>query len=121
MQQIYPNHWFRGYNRLMNYISDIDHLSPKDQLIIQERIRIIKFFDEYGEKATKEAFYRSRSTIYLWKKIIRESGGRLSSLRHLTKAPKTRSKRVVQLEHISFIKEYRQEHPRRNVKIGGLF
>ena len=41
----------------MNYISDIAHLSPKDQLIIQERIRIIKFFDEYGEKATKEASY----------------------------------------------------------------
>jgi len=111
MQQIYLNHWFRGYNRLMKYISDITHLKEKDQIIIRERIRILKFFDQFGETATKEAFGYCRSTIFLWKKTIEQAGGRLSSLRSLSKAPKTRSPRVVQFEHKEFIKEYRHLHP----------
>lgn len=111
MQQIYLNHWFRGYNRLMKYISDIVHLKEKDQVIIRERIRILEFFDEFGEVATKKAFDRSRSTVFSWKKIIKKGGGRLSSLKSQSKAPKTRSKRIVRFEHIDFIENYRNEHP----------
>ena len=111
MQQIYLNHWFRGYNRLMKYISDIAHLKEKDQAVIKERIRILEFFNEFGEMATKKAFNRSRSTIFLWKRTIKKAGGRLSSLKSFSKAPKTRSKRIACPEHADFIEHYRQIHP----------
>jgi transposase InsO family protein len=111
MQQIYLNHWFKGYNRLMKYISDITHLKEKDQAVIKERIRIMEFFDEFGQVATKKAFGFSRSTIYLWKKMIKESGGRLSGLKPVSKAPKNRFARVVLSEHVEYIENYRNLHP----------
>ncbi|MDO8668950.1 MAG: DDE-type integrase/transposase/recombinase [Candidatus Buchananbacteria bacterium] len=111
MQQIYLNHWFRGYNQLMKYISDIAHLKEKDQAVIRERIRILEFFDEFGKVATQKAFNRSRSTIFLWKKIIKKGGGRLSSLKSHSQAPRSRSKRITLFEHVDFIENYRHEHP----------
>ena len=111
MQQIYLNHWFKGYNRLMKYISDITHLKEKDQDVIKERIRIMEFFDEFGQVATKKAFGRSRSTIFLWKKMIKKAGGKLSGLKSHSKAPKLRSKRIVRCEHIDYVENYRNEHP----------
>jgi transposase InsO family protein len=95
----------------MKYISDIAHLKEKDQTVIKARIRILEFFDEFGKVATKKAFGRSRSTIFLWKKMIKKAGGRLSSLKSHSKAPKSRSKRVAQFEHVDFIERYRNDHP----------
>ena len=58
----------RGYNRFMQHIPDItDH--PKRQEI-ENRLKIIEFFERFGPAATKEAFKKSRSTIYQWKKKI---------------------------------------------------
>jgi transposase InsO family protein len=95
----------------MKYISDIAHLKEKDQVVIKERIRIMEFFDEFGEVATKKAFGRSRSTVFLWKRTIKKASGRLSVLKPLSKAPKSRSKRVIRFEHVDFVENYRNEYP----------
>ena len=52
---------------------------PKRECI-ERRLEIIKFFDEFGAKATRKAFRKSRSTIYLWKQKLKVSGGKLSAL-----------------------------------------
>lgn len=44
------------------------------------RMKIIKFYEEYGEKATRKAFDADRKVISRWKERLDESGGRLSSL-----------------------------------------
>jgi len=78
--------YFRGYSWLMKHILPVAN-HPQRKLI-EERIRIIKFFDQHGEQVTREAFGKARSTIFLWKKRLRDSGGRLAALAPLSKAPK---------------------------------
>lgn len=112
MRQIYLQSYFkRGYNRLMKYISNIAHLPAKDRAVILERLKIIEFFEEFGEDATKKAFSKGRSTIYLWKQKVKSTGGYLSSLKSDSKAPKTRAKRKTNNDIINFVFEYRKSHP----------
>jgi len=42
---------------------------------VAEKVKIIAFFDTYGLKVTKDAYEVGRSTIYLWKKKIKERKG----------------------------------------------
>lgn len=112
MKQIYLESAFkRGYRRLMKYISNITHLDQKIQVVIKERINVIEFFDEFGLAATKKAFGIGRSTVFNWKSYLKKSGGKLSSLAPQSKAPKTRSKRVWDIEIVNFILKYRVKHP----------
>lgn len=112
MQQIYLQSYFHsGYNRLMKYISNIAHLPPKDRALILERLKIIEFFEEFGEEATKKAFNKGRSTVFLWKQNVKNSGGYLSALKPDSKAPKSHPKRKTVDEVTNFILEYRQSHP----------
>ena len=41
--------------------------------IAKERIKIIEFYERYGEKATKEAFGADRKVISRWKKRLKEN------------------------------------------------
>lgn len=79
---------------------------------IEQRIEIIKFFDDYGAEATQRAFRKSRSTIYLWKQKLKQSGGKLSSLATGNKTPRHKRHRIVPPFIERFIVEYRTEHPR---------
>jgi len=47
----------------MQRVNDI--LNHPEQKEIEERLKILDFFDEYGAQATGKAFGKSRSTIYL--------------------------------------------------------
>lgn len=112
MRQIYLQSYFKkGYNRLMNYISNIAHMPEKDRAVILERLKIIEFFEEFGEVATKKAFNKSRSTIFLWKQNVKNCRGYLSGLKPASKAPKSHPKRKTSSEITNFILEYRQSHP----------
>ncbi|MGI6371230.1 MAG: hypothetical protein ACOX0G_02145 [Patescibacteria group bacterium] len=78
MKQIYLQSYYKsGYHRLMNYIYNISNHPKRSE--IEKRLEIIKFFDKFGQEATKQAFNKSRSTIFLWKQKIKQSGGKLSS------------------------------------------
>ena len=112
MQQIYLDSNFnKGYNRLMKYISNIAHLSVKDRAVILERLKIIEFFEEFGDVATKKAFNKGRSSVYLWKNKIKSSGGHLSALKSGSRAPKNHSKRKATNQIINFVLDYRKSHP----------
>ena len=78
---------------------------------IERRVRIIKFFDKHGSETTKEAFGVSRSVVYLWKKKLKESGGKLVSLSPISKEPIKRRKTNRDPQIVEFIKQYRNEHP----------
>ena len=80
--------------------------------VAQQRMKIIKFYEEYGEKATKEAFGADRKVISRWKKRVKEGEGSLRGLiPHSTRPHKFRHSNVPK-EVIDFIKEMRQKHPR---------
>jgi putative transposase len=111
MKQIYLQSYFKsGYNRLMKYISNIAHLPGKDRVVILERLKVIEFFEEFGEKVTKRAFGKGRSTIFLWKHKVKSSGGYLSALKPSSKAPRVHPKRKTSSIISDFILQYRQSH-----------
>lgn len=110
MRQIYIQSFFQsGYNRFMNYIYNIAN-HPKRK-VIEKRLEIIKFFGEFGEKATKIAFGKSRSVIYLWKQKIKKAGGKLSALAPETTRPKCLRASKVDYRTKAFIEDYRNKHP----------
>jgi len=93
----------------MKYVHDVfEH--PKRESI-EKRLEIIEFCDEFGFKATKQAFGKSRSTIYLWKQKLRKAGGKLSALAPGDKAPRNKRHRIVPSFIERFIVEYRYAYP----------
>jgi len=94
----------------MQYINNIGNHAKRE--CIEKRLEIIKFFDEFGPDATKRAFHKSRSTVYLWKQNLKRAGGKLSALAPGDTAPLRKRKRIVHpfIEH--FIIDYRTTHPR---------
>src|SRR3990167_359964 len=110
MRQIYLQSFFKsGYNRFMNYIYNFAN-HPKRK-IIEKRLEIIKFFDEFGQKATLSAYRKSRSTIYLWKQNIRKLGSKLSALAPASTKPKRFRESKVDARMSKFVEAYRNEHP----------
>ena len=80
--------------------------------VAQQRMKIINFYEEYGEKATKEAFGADRKVISRWRKRLKENGGNLTALiPHSTRPHSVRRSEVPQ-EIIDFIKAMREKHPR---------
>lgn len=49
-----------------------DKIDEKYQRVVLERIKIIRFFEKYGEEATMKGFGIARSTVFLWKKKLME-------------------------------------------------
>lgn len=84
----------------------------KGSEVAQQRMKIIKFYEQYGEKATKEAFGADRKVINRWQRRLKENGGALSSLvPHSTRPHRVRRSTVSQ-EIINFIKGMREKYPR---------
>ena len=110
MKQIYIVSYYRkGYIHFMDYIADYqDHPQKR---VIEQRLEILKFFDEFGMEATKKAFHKSRSTIFLWKKKLAKANGKLSVLAPGNRAPIHRRKRIINPFIARFIIDYRTDHP----------
>jgi len=77
----------------------------------KKRARILSFWDRYGLEATIEAFGVSRRTLYSWKRARVKSDGTLESLNPVSRAPKTRRKRLWPEKITSEIRRIREEHP----------
>lgn len=113
MKQIYLESYFKsGYRRFMKYISNIAHLSEKDKEIIRYRLKIIEFSDDFGLRATQRAFSIGRSAVFGWKKRLRDSGGRLSSLLPQSRRPKNFRKSQASPLVKEFVLQYRIKHPK---------
>ncbi len=99
----------KGYIHLMKVLDDVTGHPQRE--LIEKRLEIIKFFDEFGEEAARRAFGKSRSTIYLWKQKLKKADGKISVLAPGDRAPRRKRHRVIDpfIEH--FIIEYRTAHP----------
>lgn len=80
--------------------------------VAQERLRIIGFYDTYGEKATKEAFGVDRKLIYIWRKRIKGCEDRLIALIPNSTKPRRVRRMLTDTRIIEFIKEKRNQYPR---------
>jgi len=78
----------------------------------KHKIKVIVFWDKHGLDATLDAFPHKRSTLFEWKRKLRESGGRLESLNEKSKRPKKVRKANWEEEIVLFVEDLRKEHPR---------
>ena len=76
IRHIFPR--FPGYNSWMRKVISCGAFADSDTA--QYRLKVVKYFQQFGIKATLSAFPVKRSTVFLWQKTLKESGGRLSSL-----------------------------------------
>lgn len=83
----------------------------KDE-VAQQRMKILKFYETYGEKATREAFGVDRKLISKWRRRLRDGGGRLSALIPLSTRPHRVRRSETSPEVIEFIKGLREKYPR---------
>ena len=80
--------------------------------VAKKRLKIMEFYEEYGEKATKQAFGADRKLIYVWKRKMAEHENKLEALvPESTRPIRTRTMKTDQ-RIIEFIKDKRQKHPR---------
>ena len=80
--------------------------------VAQRRLRIIEFYERYGERATKDAFGVDRKLISRWRQRLRASGGRLAALVPYSTRPFHLRHSPVPLEIVEFIRVMRENHPR---------
>jgi putative transposase len=110
LRQIYVAHCFRkAYIHFMDYV--VDYLDDPQKTVIEQRLKILKFFDEFGMEATQKAFKKSRSTVFLWKQKLSSAGGKLSALAPQDRTPKRKRSRSINPFVAKFIIEYRTRHP----------
>ena len=83
----------------------------KDE-VAQERLRIIEFYKEYGEKAAIKAFGIKRNTVFVWKKRLKDGRNSLASLIPTSTTPKTQRRMTTNLRIVSEIKQLREKYPR---------
>ena len=83
--------------------------------VAEQRMKIIKFYEAYGEKATKEAFGASSEVISRWRKRLKESGGSLSALIPHSTRPHRVSCSDGSPKIIDFIKELRDKNMDKNM------
>jgi len=98
-----------GYTWRMQRIQDLGDHPQKAE--IERRTRALWLYDKFGLEAAQVAYNVSRSTLFNWKKRLRESGGRLESL-----APNSRKPKRVRLPQTDrriedHVRQYRQQHP----------
>jgi len=75
------------------------------------KAKVLVFWEKHGLQATMDAFPVKRPTLFLWKKKLKESGGKLISLNDKKRTPKTTRKRLWPFEIRQEIKQLRTAHP----------
>jgi transposase len=98
---------YRRYQGMNNNFRKFDRSK-----VAEQRMKIIMFYEKYGERATIKAFGADRKVINRWKKRLKDMGGKLMALVPLSSRPKRVRKSTIPAEIIEFIREARQEHPR---------
>jgi hypothetical protein len=105
-----------GYERMQGYrrVHDMNNGLRKFEgsEVAAQRMKIIRFYERYGEKATIEVFGTDRKVINRWRKRLKDMGGKLIALVPLSTRPKRVRKSTIPPEVIEFIRALRQEHPK---------
>ena len=80
--------------------------------VAQEKLKIIRFYDQYGEAATKAAFGADRKVVSRWKKRFAASGGKLQALVPQSTRPHTIRQPETDARIVDFIRTERETHHR---------
>jgi len=76
------------------------------------KVKVLVFSEKHGLEATLDAFPHKRSTLFEWKKTLRENNGRLESLNEKSRCPKNKRKPDWDATAVQYVEKLRNEHPR---------
>src|SRR5208283_5052438 len=99
-----------GMRRLQNMLASLQRFDRSE--VAKQRHKIIKFYDQYGEAATKEAFGADRKVIHVWKKKLTDSDGKLEALVPASTKPYNVRTMSVEPRIVAFIRSYRHKYGR---------
>lgn len=97
-----------GYRKFMHIAYDLTQYINHPE--VTEKIKIMTFFDKYGLQITKDAFPVGRSTIFLWKKKVKEGNGSLHGLINQGRKPYNTRRMYVDSQIFEFIKSLREKY-----------
>ena len=106
MQIICKYRWIKGSRVLYNYANKHNHMITTKA---EQRHKILLFWRKYGLKAANDAYGVSRSTLYEWWKIYKDSGYKLVSLNPSDQTRINNNKRKVEPKILKEIKRLRLE------------
>lgn len=102
----------RGLKGVMPMISSLRKFSEDE--VAQERMKILLFYETYGEHATQEAFGVTRKTIWVWRKRLTTGNNHLVVLAPTSTRPKTLRTMRVDPSIVAYIRDQREQFPRRS-------
>ena len=74
------------------------------------KAKVISFWEKHGLEATMDAFPVSKPILFLWKKKLKDNGGKLISLNDKKRIPKHTRKRDWPFRTRQKIKQIRHDH-----------
>lgn len=77
----------------------------------KRRAKILSFWESHGLAATLDAYDIKRRTLFTWRRLLKESAGKLEGLNPKSKAPKTKRKRLWDVRILEELKRLREKHP----------
>ncbi len=99
--------YIKGYGMYMKFKKI--YTTTHNNHIVQKRLQAITFFEKHGLEATMDAFNISKSTIYLWRKKLRDARYNEMALIPKSTRPKHTRKMIVDRRILRFIKELREK------------
>ncbi|MFH1185382.1 MAG: hypothetical protein V1755_10145, partial [Chloroflexota bacterium] len=67
-----------GYRRWVQMLASLRKFAADE--VAQERLKILRFYEEHGEAQSRKYFGVSRKTIHVWRKKLAAAGQRLGGL-----------------------------------------
>jgi len=110
MQNFFLFRKIKGYRRVYDMLDSLKAFKESD--VAKQRMKIMEFYEKYGEQATQEAFGADRKVIYRWRRRLKEGEGILKALIPSSTRPNRVHTSPVPKEIIEFIRALREEHPR---------
>jgi len=102
----------RGLKGVMPVIASLRKFDT--DAVAMERMRILSFYDTYGEHATMEAFAVSRKTIWVWRKRLTQGNNHLVTLMPTSTRPSIVRSMMVDSRVVAYIRAQREQYPRRS-------
>ena len=108
MRIIRINYGVRGFANVYN---DAVKWNRMLQDKAKRKARVLVFWEKHGLEAALDAFPHKRSTLFGWKRALKENNGCLESLNEKSRCPRNKRKSDWNPAATQFIENLRNEHP----------
>lgn len=95
-----------GYGRYMKFKHDLSITQTNN--VVQKRLKTITFLEKHGLEATIDAFSVSKTSIYRWRKTLKDHNQDITYLIPKSTKPKNTRRMCIDSEILSFIRNLRE-------------